>query len=138
MPTTIKTITKSTGLLVDHNELIRFLGVGDRLSFSYLAGNDTVIAEGTNQTITFARSNANTIIDQGHGLKLEFGAPTLNDFVIGFQNDRTGTLAFAEPVTFTSDHHGGTIASTSYLGISVDFVGFKDAHALEARIRPYT
>jgi hypothetical protein len=137
MPITqVKTITTSTGLLVDHNEIVRFLGVGDRLSFSYLAGNDTAIAEGRNQTMTFARSNGNTIIDEGHGLKLEFGLPTTGDFVIGFQNDPTGTLAFAAPVTFTSDHHGGTIASA--FGVSVDFVGFRDAHALEARIRPYT
>jgi hypothetical protein len=137
MPTTMQTVTVSTNMLWQTNESFRFLGLSDRLSFSYVSGHDTVMAQGTNQTISMSRNGGNiTIYDQGHGLKLEFGAPTVHDTVFGFQNDRTGTLAFAEPVTFSSDHHGGTIASGSF--ISVDFVGFRDAHALEARIRPYT
>jgi hypothetical protein len=130
-----KTVTTSGGFLVDHDELIRFLGVGDRLSFSYLAGYDTVLAEGTNQTLVFVRSNNNTIHDNGHGLKLEFAQPSLRDVVYGLQNDRTGTVIFAVPVTLSPDGHGGTMAST--LGLSVDFVGMSAAQ-LQTHMRPAT
>lgn|SRR5690348_6467043 len=136
MPTKVKHITTSTNLLFDRDETIRFSGTNDTLGFAYLAGSDTVIADGHNQTISFARSSNNTIIDRGHGLTLMFSAPVSNEVVKGLQNDIAGRVGFSVPVTYASDHHGGIMATGS--GLSVDFEGFKSIAALEARVRPIT
>ena len=130
--TTHVTYDTSTILIFAVDEVIKFIGTGDTLNFAYSSQNDKVTATGTDQTIQTGRSGEITIVDQSHGLTLDFGAPSPGMVVQDFQNDATGKIAaFQYPVTFASDHHGGTMATS--LGVSVDFKGFHDIAALEAR-----
>jgi hypothetical protein len=91
----------------------------------------------SNQTISTVKASDITIVDHSEGLMLEFFPPSNSGMVVkDFQKDATGKIAFLTPVTFTSDGHGGTMATA--LGISVDFQGFKDIAALEGRVVPAT
>jgi hypothetical protein len=128
------TYSASQGLINITNEAINFLGKGDQLSFGYASEFDTATASGVGQTISTARAYGITIVDHSHGLTLEFVAPSQGMVVQDFQNDATGKLEFPAtgPVAFASDHHGGTMASA--LGLSVDFQGFRNIAALEARV----
>lgn len=134
----VQYFTKSASLLTDYKDLVFFEGVNDRISFSYMCSGNTIVADGVNQTLTMGRATDNTIIDAGRGLTMDFFAPALNEVVIGFQNDRTGHVAFgASPaggMTYTPDHHGGILATGG--GLSVDFIGMSAAQ-VEAKVKPY-
>jgi hypothetical protein len=127
------TYNTDTTLVGTTNEIIQFLGKNDTLAFGYSSDTDTVIARGVDQTIRTARAGTITIDDHSHGLTLQFNSPSTGMVVQDFQNDSTGkvVVSFPSSMTFASDHHGGTTATG--FGVSVDFQGFRNIAALEAR-----
>lgn len=132
----VQYFTKSTNLLTDNGDLVFFAGVNDRISFTYACFSNTIVTDGVNQTLSMGRATHNTIIDQGHGLTLEFFAPALNETVVNFQNDHSGHVIFSPSPTgmsYAPDHHGGILATGG--GLSVDFIGFQSVAQLEAKVK---
>jgi hypothetical protein len=128
------TVNSSTTFAVLSNTVVKFIGHDKTLRFILGGGNDKVIAKGVDQTIFTARTGPITIVDHARGLTLDFGAGAADIVVKDFENDATGKVRFANPVTLTPDHHGGILATS--FGTTVDFKGFHCIAALEARILP--
>lgn len=124
-------IDASTGLYIDVNDIIRFSGNSDLLTFARGAA-DTVTAVGTNQTIGFDLTGPDTVIDKGYNLHLVLDTMVSQMTVKDFQRDPLAhvTLEDGQTGTLAPDGHGGQLLSLT-IGVgagalhigSVDFVG---------------
>ena len=100
---------------------------GNNLNISFLGGsNDTVLNEGTGNTVGSWFSTSLTVNDLGTALRLAVAGAT-NMTVEGWWRDPTATAVFDKwgPTSLTSDGHGGTLA-TGIQGVGGFFTGSID------------
>ena len=125
-------------LFSDHDDIIRFGGVGDRISFARGA-DDIITTMGSHQTVALGFTGPMTIIDHGHGTNIELSQSVATMTIMDFQRDHTGTLTVIGqgPVVLSPDGHGGTNVFSTGAVLSprllADFVG--DDHLSMAQIR---
>ncbi len=119
---------QSVTLFSDHDDVILFSGVGDRIGFARGA-NDTVTTIGLNQTVATGFTGPMTVIDHGHGLNIELSQSVATMTIKDFQTDQNGSLTVIGqgPVVLTPDGQGGTNVVTTGAVLSsrvvADFVG---------------
>lgn len=102
-------------------------GTDTLMAFTYQNGADVTV-KGTNDTVDFANSTGNTVIDHGTGTKFDM-LWTVHVNIYDFQHDPTGRITliegygpFTQPV-LAPDGHGGTLLTLYGGAISADFIG---------------